>query len=1212
MDVPGVVPETFRRLSSDGARFEALVCQLLEAMGYRIIESPAIGTEGGRDVLVERTTRDEMVERRETVLVQCKHYAHSGRAVADSDVGVWQNAMTRYKARGYLLVTDTRVTENLGRSFREFSEDEANYPRWAAFWDVDKLIAELDRQPQVRDSFFPPCDIKRSSLEELALEVRLWLEAIRYQIRDMKQMDERCINMIATLEEGTIQQRVLVRCIGGEITGSDVRQLNESLTVKLPQGWLVSDQRVSPGAHQEATEDDATRVFTLSSFLSEMVWGPYFEALQSLVSESRLADLYVDLACYRQQTDERGIEVARETYPSLDAHIDAWLIERGKMHISLLGEFGAGKTWFCRHYASRQLERYLKDPVGQRLPILITLRAFSKAMTAQQLINDAFLEQYRLPFVGSAYEVFQEMNRRGKLVLILDGFDEMARRVDYQTVVDNFWELAKLVDEESKVILTSRTEYFRWAKESEKILGGEEYGRGTILLSPPKFEVLHLQPFSEGQIRNVITLLLGPDQGPDMAERVLSDGNLAAMAGKPVLIELLLAALEETSADAVKNTADVYLYATNKLLLRNIAAQKTFTSTADKLYFLCELAWEMLRTNELRIHFADIPERIRAYFGDQIKDQHELDTWDFDLRSQTLLHRDAAGYYEFAHKSLAEYFVALKFASELGCLRSRFCETYTESDGRFCKPPLESKDVTELARTFGAMRLGDERIRVVRSLLHGMMADDCVEHLLEIVDQTRGRSFEDVLYSGGNACSLVPSDEVQRAGASLSGAVIAGVSWRLEDCGGFDFGRATLREGEFFQCSLNCATFEGADLRGTRIRSSSLIGANLRGADLTGIELMEIVPTSVCWPHSSAQLFAGTEDGSIWAWDTNEWTQSLILSGLHSSVCSIVERPNSKQLFFADRGDTCVLWDAESQREIRRFRNPHGMAHQLGVSPDGRLLAMVDNSGRVVLFDIAIGEQVRAFPVGAKGTLFCVCFSQDAKRLIIGGNGCLTICDAISGEQVAAVVSPRTHGPFYRVKHSRHGNTVIVGGAEGILAADSATGRILFETGSGFTEALAYNLDESAFVAGDIHGNLSLFDAASGESVRKFSPGGDVRDLAFSPGGKCIATADRASCSVRIWNAEKGTRGFGKYVKTLGVKANYKGASIEGAGGLAGTMAWHVDGKLRNGTVLEYFAYCGAELSDEQKLQIPRAQEPLTYAQNPFYQDRPSNNEPRL
>jgi predicted NACHT family NTPase len=167
---------------------------------------------------------------------------------------------------------------------------------------------------------------------------------------------------------------------------------------------------------------------------------------------------------------EEGREINGECFSSLDAYIDSWLTERGKMHISLLGEFGAGKTWFCRHYAHRQLERYLKDPVKERLPLLISLRNFTKALTVQQLINDALLEQFKLPFVGSAFEVFQEMNRRGKLLLILDGFDEMARQVDYQTIVDNFGELANLVDENSKVILTSRTEYFRWAKETEKIL----------------------------------------------------------------------------------------------------------------------------------------------------------------------------------------------------------------------------------------------------------------------------------------------------------------------------------------------------------------------------------------------------------------------------------------------------------------------------------------------------------------------------------------------------------------------------------------------------------------------------------------------------------------------------------------------------------------------------------------------------------------------
>ncbi|MDQ1252524.1 MAG: hypothetical protein QG646_1645 [Euryarchaeota archaeon] len=112
----------------------------------------------------------------------------------------------------------------------------------------------------------------------------------------------------------------------------------------------------------------------------------------------------------------------------------------------------------------------------------------------------------------------------------------MARQVDYQTVVDNFWELAKLVEENSKVILTSRNEYFRWAEESEKIFGGKEFGRSTLVLAPPKFEVLYLKQLTDDQIRQVIIKKKGHEQGAVIAERVLNKENLVAMARKPVLV----------------------------------------------------------------------------------------------------------------------------------------------------------------------------------------------------------------------------------------------------------------------------------------------------------------------------------------------------------------------------------------------------------------------------------------------------------------------------------------------------------------------------------------------------------------------------------------------------------------------------------------------------------------------------------------------------
>jgi len=604
------------------------------------------------------------------------------------------------------------------------------------------------------------------------------MRAIHYEISDIKRVDERTAEIEATLEQGAVRQRLLIRCIAGEITTEDVNQLDATLTRKIPEGWLISDNRVSNEARKRAAKDDVIQVFNLSEFLQQKVWGPYIDALTSLVRRDRIPELYVDLACYKLGVPVEGKEADKDIYPSLDGYIDNWLNERGKMHISLLGEFGTGKTWFCRHYAYRQLQRYLNDPANERLPLLITLRAFAKSMTPQQLINDALLEQYKLPFVGSAFEVFKEMNRRGKILLILDGFDEMARQVVKQTVIDNFWELAKLVDKNSKIILTSRTEYFRWAKEAQSILGGEEYGRGTIVLSPPKFEVLYLELFDDKKIEEVIVKRTGQEDGPDIARRILSIPNLSEMARKPVLIELLLAAMDEISPDVLENQARVYLYATNKLLLRNIKTERTFTTTADKLYFLCELAWEMIKTGQLRVYYTDIPDRIQNYFGGKIKSPHELDNWDFDLRTQTLLHRDAAGYYEFAHKSLAEYFVAYKFAVELDILADVFKQTYCEADGEPCQIPIESKDIRGLAESFGFIRLNDKKMKAVKGFLEEMIIDSAQEYLWKVIYETCGLNFEQIKYSGGNAATMLKLRGEKFANKNLTDLVLVGADLR--------------------------------------------------------------------------------------------------------------------------------------------------------------------------------------------------------------------------------------------------------------------------------------------------------------------------------------------------------------------------------------------------------------------------------------------------
>jgi hypothetical protein len=305
-----------------------------------------------------------------------------------------------------------------------------------------KWLQELSRQVTVEAEKFQPLDIQapQTAAEVLASEIQVWLGAMGY-IVTRQPCDDRCVDLDASLQRGLEEQHVLVRCIAGEITVSRLEALEQDIATRgIPRGWAVSDRRVPPITRTYADTHPSVRPFRLSDFVSQ-IFGPYFERLRQLIEESDILRYYVDLACYRRALDQEGNEIGHDHYEVIDAYVDDWLQARDANHLSILGEFGSGKTWFCRHYAYRQLERYLADPVRERLPILITLRDYVKQVEVGSLIRKLLDEQgVRL---GDGLEAFEELNRRGKLLLIFDGFDEMAVKVDYQTVVDYFWELAK-------------------------------------------------------------------------------------------------------------------------------------------------------------------------------------------------------------------------------------------------------------------------------------------------------------------------------------------------------------------------------------------------------------------------------------------------------------------------------------------------------------------------------------------------------------------------------------------------------------------------------------------------------------------------------------------------------------------------------------------------------------------------------------------------
>ena len=315
--------------------------------------------------------------------------------------------------------------------------------------------------------------------------------------------------------------------------------------------------------------------------------------------------------------------------------------------------------------------------------------------------------------------------------------------------------------------------------------------------------------------------------GPAAVSQVMNTPDLLDLCRRPVMTEFVLDALPDVEAGMPVNMARVYLYAIRRKMERDIKAERTFTSMADKLYFMCELSWEMLDNDKMSLNYRLFPDRLRRLFGSRVMEEKDLDHWHYDMMGQTILVRNADGDYQPAHRSLLEFFIAYKFAAEMGALASDFSDiarsqshvdaslspqAYAwskyfarESDKngnivsirpllRFSREPLE-----KLAGTVGKRKLTPTVHDFIKKMVEA-------EPLWDVVDATKSRRLAECQYVGGNAATLL---------AQL----------------GQDFSGRTLAETVIVGADLGPVNLSGSDLRGSHISDVSMDLPVVRNAD---------------------------------------------------------------------------------------------------------------------------------------------------------------------------------------------------------------------------------------------------------------------------------------------------------------------------------------------------------------------------------------------
>ena len=266
-------------------------------------------------------------------------------------------------------------------------------------------------------------------------------------------------------------------------------------------------------------------------------------------------------------------------------------------------------------------------------------------------------------------------------MLILDGFDELSLTFDKETVLEEIKNLSKKTQEYKKVILTSRTQFFRSEEEEKETLiqkCKKFFGIGPRSMIYPRFERIYVSLFDDEQIRRYLDLCLGKAASEkfwnETVEKVFDVKDLAR---RPILIELIVNDLEAVQNIEGKVTqGKVYRIVTERWQEREeqrlpqsiVLQHKEERIPKNIILFMEELAYWMFTHEKDRLHFNTLKDAINKYFDGETKKRLKLslDNLDYQIRNCSFLSRhEAEGYYAFAHRSFIEYFVARKLAREI-------------------------------------------------------------------------------------------------------------------------------------------------------------------------------------------------------------------------------------------------------------------------------------------------------------------------------------------------------------------------------------------------------------------------------------------------------------------------------------------------------------------------------------------------------------------
>lgn len=692
---------------------------------------------------------------------------------------------------------------------------------------------------------------------------------------------------------------------------------------------------------------------------------------------------------------------------------------------------------------------------------------------------------------------FRYLLEVGRIVLLFDGFDELALRVTYARAAEHFRTLLEAAAGRAKVVVASRKQHFESDRQVRSALS-EQVER------LPNYRIVFLERFDAVRIQWFLLNHLGDGTQARQRYQLLDQvKDLLGLSANPRMLSFIADLPEEDLLAAREQDGEITSASLYRLLLERwlIHEFERVQPRGAAPVLSKKDRWNAVTRLALSLWPRSEPmipvDELTETVANAIETLAQL-----QLNPAQAAHQVGSGTLMVRDSEGRFGFI---HQSVLEWLVANHAARELRKHGDV--EALSLREISPLMADFLiALSGADLAVDWARGALSGTAREAAKKNALLILDRLDETIEETIRLAGQDLRGRdLSGQDLSRADlerANLSAARL--VNTRLR---GAKLNGARLREADLSGADLRDVDLSGADLQNAR-----LLGADLRGAVLNGASLRRAKLTG-------ARLSAGTlRDCDCFGMAPADPTLIEPLVAAAASPCnSVAWSPDGQWLASGHNDGKVYLWEVAKGHEIRRFRDHRDVISSIVFAPDGRHLYAGSFDRTVCLWEIATGEMQRF--TGPRDRIRQLALSPDGKLLAAAAFDWAVWLWHSTSSEVHQVLEGHQLG-VNSVAFSPDGNYLASASFDRqVRLWQVADGRCLMvlEGHEDSVSGVLFSPDGRTLVSCGFDQVLRLWKVANGELLSELHGHSDrVRALAFSPDGEVLASAadDR---SIRLW-----------------------------------------------------------------------------------------------